>query len=718
MTSKRLFFRMMKEDLYHRVWMAVMSVLTGFLLPSVTCLLYRKNLFVRAGDWKYEMETFVRAVRDVLGIVLLPAGGLAGFGGALIAALTGFRFLLHKDQADTWHSLPVKRDLLFGVRYLNGVLIWLAPLFAGTVFVGVLSGQLLTGGGDLTPFADTLKLALAAFVQFTVIFLLIYNLTLTALMLSGNVLNTIVSMLILGVGVICCQALNVILHDGYLETYFFRGTWTGTIYASPIAAAWMLIFNRMDSLSSFQLCTYGLEAAALGVCAWLLYRRRPSELAEQGIRCRAYAGVLRLVTTAAAGVAGWLFFDSVSNGSAVWAVFGAILALVLAHGILNVVFDMEFRAFFAHKAQLGCAAAAVLFVCFCFMGGWFGYDSYCPEKEEIEEIGLKVESLTNCYSGERRDPLTAVKYRDSESAYALLREVSRRQAFTGAGDTMWIRVTLKNGRTYYRQYRVNGELTESLMPIVTSREYLENLYFLDESAVGAGDTIKLQVEQDTVSYGEKEYTPEELRPLFQAYNQDILENPEKLLTGQGGRILAGVIITCRDLHDSHGFHKMNRELEVYEFMSRTVEALKQLGYEKQMTPRSAAEIAAIELRTDRQVSINLPDDTVAAAREKYGVRAADSGETSVSSNRVSAQVQTAEGRLRQEVVLLVTDPEEVEELLALISYGRDYRMARGIERGMASVEMTDKDGRRSRGYIRKGDLPEKYILRFGELAVK
>lgn len=710
MTSKRLFFRMMKEDLYHRVWMAVMAVLTGFLLPSVTWLLYRENLFIQVEGWNYETQAIARMVREVLGIVLLPAGSLAGFGGALTAALTGFRFLLHKDQADTWHSLPVKRDLLFGLRYLNGVLIWLIPLFAGTVFVGVLSGRLLTGGGDLTFFADTLKLALAAFVQYTVIFMLMYNLTLTAMMLSGNVLNTLVGTLILGVGVICCQALNVALHEEHLETYFFGGTWTVAVYASPFAVAWELICSRMDSLSSFQLFAYGLEAAALGVCAWILYRRRPSELAEQGIRCRAYAGVLRLITTAAAGVGGWLFFYGVSNDSAVWSVFGAILALVLVHGILNVVFDMEFRAFFAHKAQLGCVAAAVLSVCFCFRGGWFGYDSYCPEKDEIAEIGLKVETLTNHYYGWYDDSLTEVKYRDKESAFALLKAVS--QQSRRGGDTMRIRVTLENGRTYYRQYLVNEELTEVLMPIVTSREYLESLYFLDERMSEYNDIIRLQVEQDTVTFGMKDYTREELQPFFQAYNQDLMEEPEAILTGKG-RILAGVVV---DYRNQYGY-LVDCDLEIYESMSRTVEALKQLGYEKQMTLKSVGEITAIELKTDRWVTVDSPEEIIAAVREQYGVKAEGSGEAPVNANGEAAMVQTVDEHC-QEAVLFVTDPEEIEELLALISYNRDYRRARGFERAMVSLEMTDKDGRRSKGYIRKGDLPEKYILRFGELAIK
>lgn len=718
MTSKRLFFRVMREDLRHRVWMMVMSALAGFLLPSVTWLLYRENLLSQAEGRNYMADQFVWMVRDVLEIVILPLGSMVGICGALIAAFAGFRFMLHRDQVDTWHSLPVKRDMLFWVCYLNGALIWLLPLFAGVVLVGVLSGNLLTTGGDLTLFADTLKLALLDFGVLIVIFLLVYNLALTAMMFSGNMLNTIVSMLILGVGAISCYGLNIGLHERYLQTYLAQGgnMLRNAIYASPLFSVFLLIMDRGEIQGNFHLWIYVLETAALGGCAWLLYRRRPSELAEQGIRSRIFAGVLRLTVTAAAGVGGWLFFYAVSNERGVWAVFGAILALALVHGVLNVVFCMEFRAFFAHKAQLGCVAAAVLFVCFSFQRGWFGYDAYCPAKEEIAEIGLLVEHLTNRFRDEMGDPLTEIKYRDGERIFALLQKLSRHSAegHEGPRESMEIRVTLKSGRTYYRRYQVCEAEWEALLPVVKSREYLEYLYFLDERLTESGSTIRLHVQQDTTYSGERDFTLEELQPLFQAYNQDILEEPETTFMGKG-RIQAGVSMTSVN---RNGYSlSQELELEIYDSMSRTVEALRQLGYAEQMTPRTAAEIAAIELTTGRWVNAGSADEIIAAVRERYGVPEDGSGEASAGGNREAAEVQTAD-ESRREVMLSVTDPGEIDELLALISYTYDYRVARGLKSSMVSVEMTYKDGRRSKGYLRKGDLPEKYILRFGELAEK
>lgn len=728
MTSKHLFFKMMKEDLRHRVWMIVMSVLASCLLLPVIWLIFKENLFLRYnGDPFFELDMFV-VVKDFLESVILVVGGIIGICGALIAALAGFRFVLHRDQVDTWHSLPVKRDMLFGVCYLNGMLIWLLPLFVGVVLVGVLSGSLLTGGGDLNFFADVLKLALRIFAVWVVVFLLIYDLALTAMMFSGNVLNTIVSMLILGFGAVSCCGLYFVLLEFYFDTYVSRSytAWTGAIYASPLVSVWGLLLDKREMLGNFPLWIYGLEAVALGSCAWILYRRRPSELSEQGIRCKVFATALRLVTTIAAGVVGWLLFHAMVNGEVVWAVFGSLLAVVLVHGILNVVFQMEFRAFFAHKAQLVGVTAAVLLVCFCFVGDWFGYDSYCPKKEEIAEIGLRVESLANPSNGRMGDPLKEMQYRDREAAYAFLWEMSQKAGRqTGPSETIWVRVTLENGRTYYRRYYVSEAERDVLMPLIDSREYLETLYCLDDRMAEDGETMSLQMQQGTIYYGDNIFTKEEMLPLFQAYNQDVLDDPETVLLGKG-RVLAGVEIAYGNKYA----YRVFIGLEIYETMSRTIQVLKEMGYEKQMSFKTAAEITSIKLEINNLTGTDSAEEIIEAARERYGVFGTEPEETVQAENQekaAAAEVFDTEGTVAAEqkaaveihgIMLSVTDPEEVEELLSLISYKRDDRVVGFLKKRMIDVKMTDKDGTQSTGYIRKGDLPEKYILRFGELAEK
>ncbi len=45
MTSKHLFFKAMKEDMRHKLWMAALSVLGNFLVLTVGWMIWRSNAF-------------------------------------------------------------------------------------------------------------------------------------------------------------------------------------------------------------------------------------------------------------------------------------------------------------------------------------------------------------------------------------------------------------------------------------------------------------------------------------------------------------------------------------------------------------------------------------------------------------------------------------------------------------------------------------------------
>ncbi len=65
--------------------------------------------------------------------------------------------------------------------------------------------------------------------------------------------------------------------------------------------------------------------------------------------------------------------------------------------------------------------------------------------------------------------------------------------------------------------------------------------------------------------------------------------------------------------------------------------------------------------------------------------------------------------------LYITEQEEIKELLPLISYSDGYRRWGVFKQPLVSISITDVEGETVTCYIREGDLPEKYIQRFGEL---
>ena len=118
MTSKNSFFKLMKEDLRQQLWCIVLSCIV-FLLPLpiyVGMMLSNDH-----GVFDITRELAGTMGRENFWLIMVTVFG------ALICAVSGFGYLFSKKKVDFFHSLPVKRERLFAVRYLNGVLIYLVP---------------------------------------------------------------------------------------------------------------------------------------------------------------------------------------------------------------------------------------------------------------------------------------------------------------------------------------------------------------------------------------------------------------------------------------------------------------------------------------------------------------------------------------------------------------------------------------------------------------
>ena len=138
MTSKNFFFKVMKEDLRHKIWMLALSALGSFLILTVAWLIWRSNQagveemaaegirFRGMDSREYLIGETVSFFREYVSMT----GGIVAIAGAVITGLFGFRFVFHKNMVDAYHSLPVKRDALFGACFLNGFLLWFLPFIA------------------------------------------------------------------------------------------------------------------------------------------------------------------------------------------------------------------------------------------------------------------------------------------------------------------------------------------------------------------------------------------------------------------------------------------------------------------------------------------------------------------------------------------------------------------------------------------------------------
>lgn len=776
MTSRHCFFRVLREDLRHKIWMLALSTLGSLLTLPVTYLISsgERSQYLR----KVPEEAVLRLLWDLAcrnesfyGATICCFAGAVAILGALIVGLFGFRYVYQRNMTDLYHSLPVSRKTLFLAGWLNGFLIWFVPYLANltvTVLMGeyrlsALRRQAEQRGNrswETWPSGGGLLInALLSTLVILTAFLLVYHLVLLAVMLCGNLLNTLTVTGILGVGSTLAWGITIILRQTYLDTFSERwnAEFQGISHTSPLVSAVCVLYQRVQAFAYggiyIDRVALGLFAAAvLWLLAYAVYRRRRSELADQGMAGKVLRLVLQAGVSLAAFYGGWLLFWYLgAYGDVlqlVWSIFGGILVGGVVFGALDVIFNMEFKAFFKHKGLLAGVLAAGLLTGLCLRFDWMGYDEYLPEKEEITEIAIYAETLSNRQRYGGSGELANIHIQDPEAAYAFLKSAVsvQKELDRGAargdisgrgraviGETILTKVTLENGRGYYRNYLVYSDCSGPVYELVMKPEYLENCYRISEEAREYFTGIMLR--RGSIAYETEKLTREDRQRidlLCDAYNRDLEENPAAAVRGEG-RLLAKIYL------DSS---QVPLQLAVYEGMSNTREALRQADLGYYADPADPEEVSRIFLSSDLSVRELTAEVNIAEhVRELYGFEVQRDGESEDGSreNSQTSEVENQSGEglempaaevwessnpasqtIRDLSVmdgileLEITDPGEIAELLELFSYStsRAGVLFGSEEMIYGRVRILEKSGNQYDVYIADGALPEKYIARF------
>ena len=125
MTSRNLFFKLMKEDLKRRIWAVALLSLGFFLFYPVVAAFtageIKEYVNHAKGVANYERE-LVRWLSFNCGMTVFLM-----MVSSLICGLSSFSFLNSKSKVDFYHGIPVRREKLFAVNFLDGILILAVP---------------------------------------------------------------------------------------------------------------------------------------------------------------------------------------------------------------------------------------------------------------------------------------------------------------------------------------------------------------------------------------------------------------------------------------------------------------------------------------------------------------------------------------------------------------------------------------------------------------
>lgn len=766
MTSRRCFFRVLREDLRHKIWMLALSTVGSLLALPVAYLIYisERSYYLtklpQDAALRVLHETACR-VETFYGAAICISVGVVAVVGAVIVGLFGFRHVFQKNMTDLYHSLPVSRKTLFLAGWLNGLLIWFVPcLFnlAVTVVLGEYKLAALKKQAELLgnqsweawpSGAGLLVETLVSMLTILAAFLLVYHLVLLAVMLCGNILNTLTVTGIIGVGTTVAWLIVILFMQAYLDTYIepFGAEIHWISLTSPLVSAVFVLYQRFQAFldGDYYVCIWRvavsfLMAGALWLLALAVYRRRKSELADQGTAGKAIRFIMQVTVSLAAFHAGWLLFWYITSYSGalqlIWSIFGAVLTGGLVFGALDVIFQMDFKAFFSHKGLLAGVLIAGLLSGLTFRFDWIGYDGYLPEKEEIQEIAIYSDYLGSRQNYRERRMLDDIHIRDREAAYAFLESaVAVRQWDVQSELPVYythidVGVTLKSGRTYYRRYLISSNDSKAVYDLVMTQEYLGACYRISD--VDREYLTGISLRRGGIAYEAEKLTGEDRRRidlLCDAYNRDVEENPEAVVRGEG-RLIARIYLSGS---------RESFQLTVFEGMKNTREALRQAGLAYYADPADTEEVSAIVLSSGVSIrELAEGYDPAGNVREIYGLtdRKGENSGTPAEPGSETAEVRESRNpaawsedgipaaetvseplMMDGSVELEITDPEEIEELLELLSYGAnraDNIFGNGNQLyGLVTIQ--EKNGNQYDVYIAKGSLPEKYVLKFEQV---
>ncbi len=725
MTSRVSFYKAMLQDLRHKIWMIALSCLGSFLAMPVFYLLLSQDWYDRISRWYVESawtvaEYKLEQIMEFFQGYMVITGGIILVAGAVIVGLFGFRHVFSKKMVDQYHSLPITRKNLFLVQYINGFLIWFVPMFLGAVICAVMAGFFL---GDLTAWITALSALALTLGSFVIAFLLVYHVVIIAVMLSGNVLNTLLNGAILSFGAVLLYLMFEVFASTYFETYysFVSSKFTDIVWASPmVSAVYQLHIRTTEGNPVFPVIMNLVMVVLMWVAGLVLYLRRPSELAEQGMKIKPVQVVFKAVVVILAGMCGWIFFDLLT-GALAWMMFGALLTGILSYGIMDIIFHMDFKAFFAHKVQMSLTVLAALCIGFVFKFDLIGFDSYVPKEDRIESMGIYINALgINSITVE--DRITDMEYTDQEVIHAFLEKVASREdgqyPLDGYSARAYVRVTEKGGRTYYRQYRVWEEDEALTIPILKDASYIESNVIVPQWIIdNAEEDVKYgHVELENSRDYHKIENPKHLTALYEAYNADMLANPE-LYIYQEDEVIGNLYVNDGGSDD----YSYYLRLDIYDSMEQVKAVLQECGYETILDKVSARELDHITVT----VYYNKYNENLPSLAHYFGLeegKEVRNGEyvfVNMSPDSVSlpsaveiAEVKTKQAEYRDYYYEAVFDKQEdMEELLEILSvHTPDYKTLFSTDYcSSVDVMLYFKNGDTDYVSLKEGRMPEKFL---------
>lgn len=600
MISKSLFFKLVKEDIKHRIWLFAISMLSLFFACPVAVAVfisesnntalpfYMKDIdlitFQRANIYKlFSCWYGIKGFYIIFVITML----------AIVAGVSGFAYLYNARKTDFWHGMPIKRKRLFAVKICSSVLIVWVPYILMSI---IATAIVLVKTGRASCIEVMLIGLLIHFSQF----MLVYGTTVLVIILTGNFVAGLCGLgmfsfflpAVVEIGVLLFEEFHTFVEDGIKIREIMY-------HVSPI----MWVFYSDTTELSKIVCSL-VWTFILLVAAEKLYEKRDSEAAGRAMAFRITESPIRIVSVLAVSIVAYFFGDRTFDTK--WGIFAFIIGLLLSHCIIEIIYNSDFKKLFNHKLQMIICGVIACVIIVIFKLDIFGYDTYRPDVAKIDSVGINsyiLENNQDLYntnldiSEDLEYPSVYYRYdyniADITDNMAITDEtiINSLPDYLVENDCVgthtkafYVTYHMKSGRNIRRLYQIDEYSSGELMAMIyNNQDYKEATYpifQMDESEiVGINYTTLTDIEHLKCDDKNK------MRELFETYKEEFTdltyetrgkENPTLCLQFKDKEFQKKIDIIRKRGGDVGSFNTINY-YPVYPSFTKTIALLKEYG---------------------------------------------------------------------------------------------------------------------------------------------
>lgn len=523
--------------LYWPLW-GMYSLLMLFIMPlAIELNFYQMRLWavVEEANRNYKLDNLIEILDSRVGLILV-------FVFAVIYAMALFGYLFNTKSANMIHSLPVTREELFGTNYITGLLFLIVPqiiAFVLSVFVCIFNGVTQVQYPALW-FLSMMVASICFFSMATLCcFLTGQMLAVPIYYMALNFWYPVVQLLVggfvsfNGYGLSATEAMDVMNCDWlcppiclYRNVYFMAES-------IERADGYVTTTDSFMFRGGKELLIYFLVGVVMAVIAYIFYRKRAIECAQDLLSFEFLKPIFRWVIGIVVGIATSIgvqiilvSFEVGLNTPLI--IFLTIVLSVLFFFLADMFVQKSFRVINVKRMKECGLFFIFTLICTIFIRIGTGMvENQIPEEDRIQYVSLKCDGRV--VLGKNQTEKILEVHRTLVENKNQFRYYENLPVYSEGNSNINLYYKLKDGRTLSRSYNVpHTEAGESILrgledELKKPEVYLESVFAetlgsVDEFREGYIDMFSDNNYVDSVSFGAAE-----AQKIYEAFYQDCKE---------------------------------------------------------------------------------------------------------------------------------------------------------------------------------------------------